>query len=465
MRARLTRRGRAAVRVVATIMVVAAIALAVAAGRGGEPVAAEPADERRAATPLLSPRRVPHVFTDEVARRRLQDSLTAFAARIGPDVCIAVDDADADDGLLSEVNPAAALAPASTIKLLTGAAALGTLGPDHVFTTRVLLDGGTVFLAGGADPLLTTPQYEARVRANPNTETSPITPLAQLADDTARALRERGIASVASVVGDGSRHDDVDFLPGWRESYRDDIGPLGALAVDDGFEPAGRAADAAASAAARFATLLTERGITVGGVSAGRATAGAREIASITSPALATIVAAMLTSSDNFTAEMLLREVGLARGGTGTTAAGATATVDVLTDLGVPTGGLAIRDGSGLHPDNRVACETLLAVLRLPGPRFGALDDGLAVASRTGTLRTRVPPDDPLAGVLRAKTGQILGVASLAGVVDDAEHLRFAFESAGAFSTSEGNAHQAGVARLVAAYPEAPPASELVPAP
>ncbi|GIU89238.1 MAG: hypothetical protein KatS3mg010_0337 [Acidimicrobiia bacterium] len=129
----------------------------------------------------------------------------------------------------------------------------------------------------------------------------------------------------------------------------------------------------------------------------------------------------------------------------------------MLTDLGVPTGGLAIRDGSGLHPDNRVACETLLAVLRLPGPRFDALDDGLAVAARTGTLRTRVPPDDPLAGVLRAKTGQIRGVASLAGVVDDAEGLRFAFESAGAFSTSEGNAHQAGVARLVAAYPEAPP--------
>ena len=446
-------------------MVLAAVALAVSAGRRDERVAAAPADARRAATPLLSPRRLPYVFTDEVARLRLQDSLSAFAARFGPDVCIAVDDADPGDGLLAGVNPKAALAPASTIKLLTGAAALAVFGPDHVFTTRVLLDGDTLSLVGGADPLLTTPEYEARLQANPNTEASPITPLAQLADDTARALRERGIVRLASVVGDGSRHDDVDFLPGWRESYRDDIGPLGALAVDDGLEPGGRAAAAAAAAASRFAALLAERGITVDGVSTGRAPVGAREIAAIPSPTLATIVAAMLTSSDNFTAEMLLREIGLARAGAGTTAAGAAATVDVLADLGVPTGGLVIRDGSGLHPDNRVACETLLAVLRLPGPRFDALDDGLAVAARTGTLRTRVPPDDPLAGVLRAKTGQIRGVASLAGIVDDAEELRFAFESAGAFSTSEGNAYQARVARLVAAYPEAPPAPELVPAP
>lgn len=464
MRTRLTRRGRVVLRVVASAMVAAAAVLTATLGEREEPAVAAPPDERRATTPLLSARRLPHLFTDELARRRLQESLDAFAARLGGDLCITVDDAPGD-GVLARVGPATAHAPASAIKLLTGAAALETLGPAHRFTTRVALVGRTLHLVGGADPVLTTPAYEARLRADPVTQTAPVTPLARLADDTAAALRERGVTAVDAVVGDGTRHTDADFLPGWRESYRDDVGPLGALAVDDGTEPAGRAADAAASAAAQFAALLAARGVAVGTVAAGPAPADAPDVATIESPPLDELVAAMLTSSDNYTAEILLREVGRAREGAATTAAGAAATAAVLRAAGVPTDGLAMLDGSGLHPGNRATCETLLAVLQLRGPGLDALDAGLAVAGRSGTLRTRVAPDDPLAGVLRAKTGQIRGVVALAGVVDDAEHLRFAFEHGGAFTTAEGHAHQLELARTVAAYPEAPAASDLVPAP
>ncbi|MCV5148384.1 D-alanyl-D-alanine carboxypeptidase, partial [Escherichia coli] len=77
---------------------------------------------------------------------------------------------------------------------------------------------------------------------------------------------------------------------------------LGALAVDDGTEPAGRAADAAASAAAQFAALLAARGVAVGTVAAGPAPADAPDVATIESPPLDELVAAMLTSSDNYTA-------------------------------------------------------------------------------------------------------------------------------------------------------------------
>jgi D-alanyl-D-alanine carboxypeptidase len=96
-------------------------------------------------------------------------------------------------------------------------------------------------------------------------------------------------------------------------------------------------------------------------------------------------------------------------------------------------------------------------------PRYRALDRGLAVAGRTGTLARRFV-GDPLQGVLRAKTGHIDGVAGFVGIVDDAEHLRFALLVNGQFTTAQGEALQATVARLVAAYPQAA-GETVVPAP
>ncbi len=126
------------------------------------------------------------------------------------------------------------------------------------------------------------------------------------------------------------------------------------------------------------------------------------------------------------------------------------------------TAGLDLEDGSGLAPANRVTCTTLLETLALArDARFAALDRGLPVAGSTGTLAAR---GDGLEGQLRAKTGYIDDVAGLAGIVDDTEHLRFAFLANDAFSAAGGRAIADQVARLVAAYPQAP-ANQVVPAP
>jgi D-alanyl-D-alanine carboxypeptidase/D-alanyl-D-alanine-endopeptidase (penicillin-binding protein 4) len=172
----------------------------------------------------------------------------------------------------------------------------------------------------------------------------------------------------------------------------------------------------------------------------------------------------MVTASDNYAAETLTREIGVARSRSGTTRAGTAAIVSVLADRGITTRGTALVDGSGLAATNRVTCDTLVGVVDLAAHApFTALDQGLAVAGRTGTLARRFV-GDPLQGVLRAKTGHIDGVAGLAGIVDDAEHLRFAFLVNGHFTTAQGEALQTTVARLVAAYPQLPQ-EPVVPAP
>jgi D-alanyl-D-alanine carboxypeptidase/D-alanyl-D-alanine-endopeptidase (penicillin-binding protein 4) len=458
-RPRLTARGRAALRIAGTLALVAAAVCVVLGVRDDADAAATPADDRAAATALASARRVPYLFTDAVAAQRLVGSMTEFVGN--NDMCTTVDDTSTANGTMVRVNGDRPLIPASTMKVLTAASALAVLGPEHTFTTRVVGNNDTLTLVGAADPVLTTPAYEARLRAAPGTRTDVVTPFAPLAD----AIAAAGVTSVGTLFVDDARHDDLRFLPEWNASYVEDVGPLGALTVDDGTDAGARVADPALNAGTQLARLLAERGVAVGGVAHGGAPDGAPEIAAVTSPPIADIVASLLTSSDNLTAEMLTREIGVARGGDGTTAAGVQASTAALTELGVPMANVALHDGSGLSRENRATCDALLAALHLAtDPRFAAIDRGLAVAASTGTLANRLV-GDPLAGVLRGKTGNLSGVQGIVGVVDDPEHLRFAFLVNGTTSTGQGRTLEVDAARRVAAFPEAPPPAELVPTP
>jgi D-alanyl-D-alanine carboxypeptidase/D-alanyl-D-alanine-endopeptidase (penicillin-binding protein 4) len=200
-------------------------------------------------------------------------------------------------------------------------------------------------------------------------------------------------------------------------------------------------------------------------VARGAAPTDAREVGSVTSPPLSEIVQGMITASDNDTAEMLTREVGVARGGDGSTEVGTRTVEKELQSLGIPTNGFALHDGSGLAKSDRVTCRALLdAIERLRDARFAAIDQGLPVAGRTGTLIGRLA-DDPLTGVLRAKTGYVDDVAGLAGIVDDADHLRFAFIANDQFSATAGRNLADQVARIIATYPEVPDPGTIVPAP
>jgi D-alanyl-D-alanine carboxypeptidase/D-alanyl-D-alanine-endopeptidase (penicillin-binding protein 4) len=373
------------------------------------------------------------------------------------------------------VDDGRARAPASTLKLLTAAVAIELLGADHRFTTRAVaaapIDGGTVdgdlVLVGGGDPVLSTGAYEAYLRSVPRHAADPVTRL----DDLADALVAAGLRRVGgAVLGDDARHDGIRVLPGWKPSYLDDgdVGRLSALTVDDGdadFPGHPPAEDPAAHAAAALRGLLVARGVVVGGGAGhGRAPEGSVDLAELRSPPLADVVSGMLTSSDNQTAELLVRELAVASGDPGTTDAGTAVVRDAVAALGVDTADLVVLDGSGLSPGSRVTCGTLLAVVRraLDDPRLAPLVDGLPVAGRTGTLATRFL-GSALAGRLRAKTGQIAGVVALAGVVDDPDPRPFALLVGGGLAVDAGQDVQVAVATLVDDFPGVP--DDLVPAP
>ena len=67
--------------------------------------------------------------------------------------------------------------------------------------------------------------------------------------------------------------------------------------------------------------------------------------------------------SDNFTAELLLKELGALDGARGTTAAGAGAVRELLANVGVPLAGVRIVDGSGLSLLDRFTVQALVAIL------------------------------------------------------------------------------------------------------
>ena len=412
----------------------------------------------------MSARRVPALFVDAVARDRLLMQLVTVVAPL--DACVAVNDRST---ALARINADRPLAAASTQKLLVAAAALSVLQPDHRFTTRVVssgsLDGGTLngdlVVVGGGDPVLTT-----------STEPGPVTtPLSALAD----AIVGAGITRIdGELVADDSRYDRERAIPDWTagEIAGGDSGALGALVVNGGYTDGEPADDPALDAVQQLADLLADRDVEIsGGVRhADDETApGANEIAHVDSPPLSAIVEEMLRDSKNETAELLTRELGFERSGTGTTAAGTQAVRTALAHLGVPISGVDLHDGSGLAPSDRVTCEALLRVVELGArPAFRAIDRGLPIAGQTGTLTLRFT-GTPLVGRLRAKTGHIDGAVGLAGVIDGATGAgaapRFAFVANGTFTTEAGEQLQDEISAAIGAYPDAPTPSELVPAP
>ena len=429
-------------------------------------------------TPVLSLRRVPGVVATAVADRRLAAGL----ARVMEDPALG---AARDRACLSvrnpsgrvaySRNPGASLIPASTTKVVTAAAALARLGADFHYTTEVRAaappaDGGIagdLWFVGAGDPLLATADFAsvAGYQRRPRLAT----PLELLADRVAAS----GVRRIGGrVVGDESRYDTQRYVPSWNPGYitQNAIGPQSALTVNGGFaqwEPRAVAAPSpATNAAAVLTSLLRARGVAVGGEAAeGKAPANTAVVAALGSPPLPEVLAVLLQQSDNLSAELLVKELGVRFGGAGTTAAGLGVIRSTLASLGPGADGLASADGSGLDRSDRLSCDALQTVLASAGDQ-GVIARSMPLAGRDGTLARRFA-STPAAGKVRAKTGSLEGVTGLSGwaTTTDGRSLQFSLLANDLPSDGAGFGLQDRVVSVLGTYPQAPAPEELGPRP
>jgi D-alanyl-D-alanine carboxypeptidase/D-alanyl-D-alanine-endopeptidase (penicillin-binding protein 4) len=317
------------------------------------------------------------------------------------------------DGVVFERNADLSLAPASNEKLPITFAAMHELGLSYRFRTQVFGRGsqegsvwhGDLFLKGYGDPTLTSAR------------------LGRLA----RAIADTGIRRVdGRLFADETWFDAKRVAPGWKLGYLlYECPPLSALVVDRAVYDGHFALKPAIAAVGTFRRLLRGFGITTGPVGLGRAPQSATLLATTESATLRNVLAVMDRDSDNFRAEMLLKELGAESGAGGTTAAGAAVVRRSLATAGVPLTGVVIADGSGLSLLDRLTARTIVHILTATWndatlkPAFWS---ALPVAGEQGTLVHRLNKTAAV-GVVRAKTGTTNEASALSGYVRD----RFAF--------------------------------------
>ncbi len=384
----------------------------------------EPREEL--ATDLLSLRRHPTPLAERAAA---EAAAAAFAERSGA----LADDVDGQsclrivDGgeVVAAFGTDGSVIPASNQKLFVASVAFDVLGPDHRFRTEVVsprpfagVIAGDVYLVGGGDPVLRTDGVPDPLRYPAFNTTS----LDALADQ----LVTLGITTIqGDVVGDGSRYDDEFRAPSWGDEITNiDAGPYDALLVNDGLVENGNyGLDPSRSAARAFVDLLIARGIAIGGAAAKAerpADVDFTTLAFVESLPLTDVLVELLHTSDNNTAEMLVKEIGVAtsrhRHPSGRPRRDASRR---SAEWGVPLDGVEFHDGSGLSRANRTTCAALTAVL--------AATPVADAAPWTPPGRgSRRHPGDPAPrhrgrGATAAKTGTLTDVKALTGAQPGAD--------------------------------------------
>ncbi|GAA3230989.1 D-alanyl-D-alanine carboxypeptidase/D-alanyl-D-alanine-endopeptidase [Oerskovia jenensis] len=322
------------------------------------------------------------------------------------------------------------MVPASTQKILTAAAALASPGPEVTLTTKVVeVDAGTIALVGGGDMMLAA-------QAGDPLAVNGRAGMADLAAQVADKLKVTGRTTVRLVVDDryfsGPTVSPSVFPGNVAAGY---VAPVTSVAVDiarlSDAEYAKRSPDPSVAAAQVLAQRLTEQGITIDGAPVrGESASAAKVLGSVESAPLGEVVAYFLQHSDNTITEVVGRVVAI-DAGLPATFDGATQAVGAsVSRLGVDLTGAVLADCSGLGDGSAVSAAQLAAVVDLladpaqPGLRAGAV--GLPVAGLSGTLDDRYLAS-PGRGVVRAKTGSLPNVTSLAGTVVTAQDRQLVF--------------------------------------
>jgi D-alanyl-D-alanine carboxypeptidase/D-alanyl-D-alanine-endopeptidase (penicillin-binding protein 4) len=445
--------------------------------------AAVTAPSKSVTTPLLSVRRAPVFLQAPVADAALAAGVDKRVTATSPtDTCVVVQEGS---HVIYSKNETKSVTPASNQKLLTAVAALDVLGGDTRLRTTVVSDAartggvlaGSLWLVGGGDPLLSTSAYIDRFAERYGYRT-PFTDVGTLAARIAAA----GVTEIkGDVIGDDRRYDRERTVPSWpsRLITQGQVGPISALTVNDGFTGFAHdpevttqniaSADPAQHAASMLVQELRARNVRVAGIArSGASPAAATEIASIESPTMREIVAELLTLSDNNTAELLTKEMGLKAKNEPTTSAGVATIRAALDQRQLPLDGVSFDDGSGLDPNDKLTCALIMNILTTVGPGSD-IGGHLPIAGKTGTLHDRYTAA-PLQDNLRAKTGRLLNVSAMSGYVTTIAQRTLTFSYITNVATDvtlgeRGINAQNELATLLVNYPQAPALDQLSPKP
>ena len=323
------------------------------------------------------------------------------------------------------------LRPASTMKVVTAIAALHTLGTSYHYSTRLLrTDGemakgdsivrGNIEIRAGFDPLLSKDDLQTLVAA--------------LAAEGVRRIE-------GDIVADVSLKDTL--KKGWGWCWDDNDAPLDALTMGgkDIFETS-------------FRQLLADSGIVcLGTFRKGRLTPGGRTVASV-ERTIDEVLLPMMKKSDNLAAESMFYQIAAHGGKPYAGRREAVKAIEALVKkMGLNPAHYQFADGSGLSLYNYVTPELLVRLLA-----FAYNDEALRrhllpalpIAGEDGTLARRLR-GTKAQGNVRAKTGTVEGVSTLAGycTAPNGHTLCFAIMNQGIRRTATGRNFQDRVCRAL----------------
>ena len=328
-------------------------------------------------------------------------------------------------------------ATASTMKTLTAAAAVLTLGPTYRVETRVYSDPaqpGTIFLVGGGDPTLsrTAPGVQSVYKDAP-----------KLSNLAVQVNAWANGSPITRIVLDSSKFAGPSWESSWERSEQTEgyMPEITALTTDGdrakpgnqdsprSTKPVTRAGAAFKAAIGSLATSAT--------VEQGTLPAGAVQIAKVASQPISKWINHMMQVSDNTEAEYLARLVSLKLGYDGSFSSLNAAIKQALSTLALDMNGLTIRDGSGLSDFNAVSPKFMAQLFKLIVNDSNGLEtvhQSLTVAGESGSLASRFGGENKdAAGHIFAKTGWIKKGYTLAGIIkaEDGTDLVFAVYALG----------------------------------
>lgn len=317
-------------------------------------------------------------------------------------VGLMVYDLDADSAIYKH-NARQLMRPASTMKLLTAITALDRLGKNYRYTTSVYYTGacdstslhGDIYVKGGMDPSLENYDLDCIVEE-----------IVKLKIDTIKG----------NIIADRSFKDPNLMGEGW--CWDDDNPKLSPLVF--------KRRDNMTSV---LLQKLIAQGIYVTGTcEMGKTPDDAIKLTDRYS-AIEPILTKMMKESDNLYAESMLYQIGAITGGTSTAAAAQKEERSVIAKTGLSPSRYRLADGSGLSLYNYVSAELEVMLLRYAYQNkdiFGTLCQSLPIAGVDGTLRRRMKKGPAYSNV-RAKTGTLSGIYTLAGYCTSPDNHMLAF--------------------------------------